>query len=118
MKSIMHQKDGTCYLCIKLHQDYSEKITEEHHVIYGSRRLLAETYGLKVYLCPDHHRLGKEAVHFNCEIAAELKDEAQRAFEREYPKLDFLSLFGKNYKIHDDIPQKRDESHNGFIQIE
>lgn len=100
MNSIMHFKDGTCYLCMKLHDDYSEKRDlEEHHVIYGSRHALSEAWGLKVYLCSAHHRTGKEAVHFNADIAAMLKDEAQRAFEKKWPERDFFNIFGKNYKL-------------------
>ena len=45
MKSIMHRKEGTCYLCVKLHSDYSEKCTQEHHAIHGAgRRKLSEKY--------------------------------------------------------------------------
>ena len=45
MKSIMHRKEGTCYLCVKLHSDYSEKRTQEHHALHGAgRRKLSEKY--------------------------------------------------------------------------
>lgn len=116
MKSIMHKKDGTCYLCMKLHQDYSEKSDlEEHHVIYGSRHKLAERYGLKVYLCAAHHRLGPEAVHFNEDVCSELKDEAQRAFELHFPELDFMEIFQKNYKF-DKSEEPKNET-NGFIPL-
>ena len=100
MKSIMHVKDGTCYLCMKLNQDYSIKpYVEEHHCIGGNgRRPLSEKYGLKVYLCREHHTIGKQAVHANAEIAAGLKEEAQIFFEQHYPDLDFMSIFSKNYK--------------------
>lgn len=100
MKSIMHAKDGTCYLCMKLHQDFSVKpYVEEHHCIYGSaRRKLSEKYGLKVYLCKEHHTTGCNAAHSNPEISEMLKVAAQNAFEKRYPDLDFLEVFGKNYK--------------------
>lgn len=103
MKSIMHQKDGTCYLCMKLNQDYSVKpYTEEHHCINGNgRRPLSEKYGLKVYLCREHHTIGEQAVHQNAEIAAVLKDDAQRAFEKHFPDLNFMAIFSKNYKMGD-----------------
>ncbi len=99
-KSIMHQKDGTCYLCMLLNGDYDDhKVTEEHHAVYGTaNRKLAEHYGLKVYLCPEHHRTGKEAVHKNYKIARLLQQKAQETFERVYPKLDFLKEFGRNFK--------------------
>lgn len=100
MKSIMHEKDGTCYLCMKLNQDYSIKpYVEEHHCIYGSgRRPLSDKYGLTVYLCLEHHTTGEMAVHRNADVAAELKEAAQLAFEKHYPDLDFMSIFSKNYK--------------------
>ena len=78
-KSIMHQKDGTCYLCMMLKGDYDDhKITEEHHAVFGTaNRNIAEHYGLKVYLCPEHHRTGKEAVHRNYKITKYLQERAQ-----------------------------------------
>lgn len=101
MKSIMHNKqDGTCYLCMLLHEDYSRKHTQEHHVFYGTaNRKLSEKYGLKVYLCMEHHTHdgSREAVHRNHEIDARLKGIAQAAFEKEYNELCFQEIFGKNY---------------------
>mgnify|MGYP003295568855 CR=1 FL=1 len=98
MKSIMHEKDGTCYLCVLLHSNYSPKVTQEHHVIFGiANRKQSEKYGLKVNLCLEHHEHGKEAVHMNAEIALILKKEAQKVFEEKYPNLSFLGVFGKNY---------------------
>ena len=97
MKSIMQTKDGRCYLCQML-GDYSEKITEEHHCIFGmGKRKLSEKYGLKVYLCPEHHRTGKTAVHNNAKIANFLKDKAQQAYEDYYNENDFMVKFGRNY---------------------
>ncbi len=99
-KSIMQNKEiGQCYLCRLLHDDYSIKpVLEEHHVMGGTaNRKLSEEYGLKVYLDPDHHRNGPEAVHKNAEVANLLKKEAQKAFERTYSELNFREIFGKNY---------------------
>lgn len=102
MKSIMHdKKDGTCYLCMLLHEDYSRKQTQEHHVFYGTaNRKLSEKYGLKVYLCHAHHTYdgSKEAVHRNHEIDIRLKILAQTEFEAKYPVLSFRAIFGKDYK--------------------
>lgn len=99
-KSIMHQKDGTCYLCMLLNGDYDDhKITEEHHAVFGwANRNLAERYGLKVYICPEHHRNGENAAHKNYKIAKLLQEKAQEAFERENPNLSFRAIFGMNYK--------------------
>ncbi len=91
MKSIMQIERETCYLC-------KGRASEEHHVIYGTaNRKLSEKFGLKVYLCPHCHRIGKLAVHRNYFTDTKLKQEAQQRFIEEYPDLDFLKVFGKNY---------------------
>lgn len=100
MKSIMQDKEaGKCYLCKLLDGDSSIKqIREEHHVMGGTaNRRLSEKYGLKVYLCLNHHRFGPKAVHKNAEVAEILHKEAQKAFLRVYRDLDFRATFGKNY---------------------
>lgn len=118
MKSIMHKKDGTCYLCIKLHADYSPKQTQEHHAIHGAgRRKLSEKYGLKVHLCLRHHTAdgGTEAVHRNAETDLLVKREAQKAFEKRWPTLNFREIFGKNYlKESDRWQQAYGEEEPGF----
>ena len=100
MKSIMQQDDGTCYLCMKLNCDYGPKLyTEEHHAIFGTaQKTLSEKYGLKVYLCLQHHREGPQAVHNNYKNARLIQAEAQEAFEKHFPELNFRDIFGKNYK--------------------
>lgn len=99
MKSIMHSKEeGTCYLCMMLHSDYQRRTNlEEHHVFMGPLRKLSERYGLKVYLCHEHHLDNPEAVHVNCKVCELLQAEGQTVFEREYPNKDFRKIFGKNY---------------------
>lgn len=133
MRSIMQEKaDGICFLCVALHADSSRKSAlEEHHVIYGwGRRALSEKYGLKVYICPPHHRDSPESVHHNTagdrDIDRILKVAAQVAFAKNYPTLNFTEIFGKNY-ITDEIsdylnkkPTKANSSENGkgFMLIE
>lgn len=101
MRSILQDKEShTCFLCILLNSDYSDKRTEEHHVVFGTaNRKLSEKYGLKVYLCKEHHEHdgGTNAVHRNAEIRKRLCEIAQRAFEQQYPSLNFREIFGKNY---------------------
>lgn len=118
-KSILHDKTaGTCYLCIKLHGDYSWKRTQEHHVIFGwANRKLSEKYGLKVYLCDAHHEHGKEAVHVNADIANDLKAEAQRAFQRKNLNLSFREIFGKNYIDDGDRQEAEKELTEEQIQL-
>lgn len=100
MKSILHnKKDGTCYLCMKLHGDYSRKtVLQEHHAIPGTaNRHMSEKYGLKVYLDIQHHLEGPEAVHQNEEISILVKQDAQRAFEKTHTRAQWMAAFGKNY---------------------
>lgn len=99
MKSIMHDKeDGTCYLCMLLHNDYQRRTNlEEHHVFMGPSRKNSEKYGLKVYLCHEHHLDHPEAVHVNYDICRILQSAGQQAFMKKYPDKDFMKIFGKNY---------------------
>ena len=99
-KSIMHNKqDGTCYLCMLLNHDYDRRYNlEEHHAIEGNPgRKLSEHYGLKVYLCMEHHRTSKEAVHKNGENRRKLERAAQLAFEKKYSHEMWMEVFGRNY---------------------
>lgn len=96
--TILKSRKGVCYLCARLSNDYSEKATEEHHILYGSgRRELAEAKGLKVYLCIPHHRTGQQAVH-NCRETRELLCRiAQREYEQTHTHEEWMELAGKNY---------------------
>lgn len=91
MKSIIQSDKDICYIC-------KGRASEEHHVIYGTaNRKLSEKYGLKVYLCPFCHRIGKQAVHKNTSTDIKVKQAAQQIFNEVYPDLDFLTIFGRNY---------------------
>ena len=97
-RSILQTERDYCLLCKMLHDVEYRGILEEHHVMYGPDRKKAEHYGLKVMLCLDHHRLGKEAVHNNKEISDILKEYAQIVFERKYGHEKWMGVFGKNYR--------------------
>lgn len=99
MKSIMHdKKEGTCYLCKRLCGDYYRKTTQEHHAIFGTAgRRLSERYGLKVYLCMEHHTAGKSAVHNNETMARIVQRDAQEAFEKTHTRKEWMEIFGRNY---------------------
>jgi len=118
MKSIMQKKDGSCYLCMKLNNDFgTKKDLEEHHAIFNARnRRLSEKFGLKVYLCKYHHRESAEAVHNNRANRTLIEDAAQRAFEDKFPEFDFVAIFGKNYKVDKEV--KRVNETNGFRRLE
>lgn len=91
MKSVL-QKEKECYVCGTTHN------LHEHHCLYGtSNRKQAERYGLKVYLCQEHHT-GGSGVHFNRGLDLKLKKLSQEYFEAHYGnREDFIRVFGKSY---------------------
>ena len=98
--SIMHNKqEGTCYLCMLLKGDYdTRRHLQEHHVMSGTaNRKLSERYGLKVYLCLEHHTAGPEAVHNNAGLQRMLQENAQRIFEKKYSHGKWMEVFGRNF---------------------
>lgn len=114
----MHIKDGTCYLCSRINKnEQPTSPLQEHHVVFGTAgRRLSEKYGLKVYLCLDHHLYGPDAVHRNKSIKDYLCKEAQKAFESRYPNLSFMEIFGKNYLDDEDRNIQGQQSvKDGFI---
>lgn len=99
-KSIMHDKqDRTCYLCVMLNGDYAARTgLQEHHVVPGtSGRRLSEKYGLKVYLCLQHHTAGETAAHQNIQTQRLLQQKAQEIFERKYSHEKWMDVFGRNF---------------------
>lgn len=97
--SILHEKDGTCYLCMKLDGDYTVKRhLEEHHIFGGNpNRKISEAEGLKVCLCLEHHRVGPAAVHNNHDNMRILQQDAQREYEKTHTRKEFMELIGRNY---------------------
>lgn len=98
MKSIMHSKElHSCYICNR-EGTFPYGDIEEHHVFGGmANRKLSEKYGLKVYLCEYHHRVGPNAVHVDHDEMLKLQQDGQRAFEEKWPELNFRAIFGKNF---------------------
>lgn len=97
-KSILQQKDGRCYLCMKLKGDTRlHQVTHEHHIFGGSNRGRSEAEGLKVYLCLQHHIDGPEAVHNNKKHMRILQQDGQREFEKTHSREEFMQIFGRNY---------------------
>ena len=93
MKSIM-QNEKKCCVC------GTTQNLHEHHVIHGNaNRKLSEEYGLKVWLCLEHHT-GTNGVHNNAWLDGELKKQAEIAWLlHDYNRnIDsFIKIFGKNY---------------------
>lgn len=95
--SIIQKKDGRCYLCMLLDEDNGVKKTQEHHIFGGPNRDHSEEAGLKVYLCLEHHTAGKFAVHRCKDTRRLLERIAQREFEEDHTREEFMEIFGKNY---------------------
>lgn len=88
MKSIL-QNNKTCLIC-------GSTYVEEHHVFEGSRRKASEKWGMKVYLCLEHHR-GNTGVHMNTAFSIRLKKSAQERFERKWGHDKFMEVFKKSW---------------------
>ena len=69
---------------------------ESHHIFGGPNRKNSEKYGLKVWLCHEHHT-GPQGVHFNKELMDQIHNIGQLMFEAKYSHEEFIRIFGKNY---------------------
>lgn len=98
-KSILHEKDGTCYLCMRLNQDFDLRSgLHKHHVYEGKpNRKISEANGFIVYLCPEHHNSCSESVHDNKENMDLIKRDCQELYEETHTRKEFMELIGRNY---------------------
>lgn len=92
MKSII-QTEKECFICGCCRN------LESHHIFYGNpNRKLSEKYGLKVWLCPYDHRDNKNGVHGQAvEKRRYLEQIAQKTFEKNHSRKEFIQIFGENY---------------------
>lgn len=89
-ESIVDKGRRCCYLCGSTHN------LEIHHIFAGANRKNSTKYGLVVTLCDMCHR-GVNGVHNNSVKMNQLKVIGQKAFQKEYPSLNFLKIFRRNY---------------------
>lgn len=116
-KSIM-QTGKYCYLCSLYENTYNPGPLEEHHAVFGpGRRYISERLGLKVYLCPLHHRISKRSAHKSAETALLLKQKAQEAFEKQHTHEEWMEIIGKNY-IYDPKEKEDKTKTEGFWFLE
>lgn len=109
-EGILQKDNGVCFLCA-LAGDRHEQFTHCHHVIYGTAgRKLSEKYGLKLYLCPDHHEFGKEAVHKNRATRTLLEKIAQVVFISSYGQETWMRVFGRNYLEPEELRLKAEDA--------
>ena len=90
MESII-QIHKECFMCHRTGDLHS------HHIFGGPNRKWSEKYGLKIWLCPEHHNMSDNGVHFNKALDLQIKQIAQREFEDTYTREEFMRIFGKNY---------------------
>lgn len=68
-----------------------------HHIFTNANRPASHTWGLVVYLCPYHHNMSNNSVHFNSKMRDDLQAFAQKKFEEKYGHDKFMEIFHKNY---------------------
>lgn len=90
MRSIL-QAEKRCYFCNRVSG------LEKHHVFAGvANRKISEARGLWVMCCHDCHT-GIDGVQYNKEKNLRLKQDAQRAFEKDHSHDEWMALIRKNY---------------------
>ena len=88
------QSNKECYVCGQTTNLHS------HHVFFGSaNRKLSEKYGMKVWLCGAHHNQSNAGVHFNRQLDLRLKMDAQRVFEKQHSREEFMQIFGRTCRM-------------------
>lgn len=95
-KSIMPTYGG-CWLCRYLDDDDRPKVTEVHHIYFGTNREKSEEYGFTTDLCISHHRTGPNAVHKNRTTCRILQSECQERFEKTHSREEFVRIIGRSY---------------------
>ena len=75
----------------------SQYILEEHHLLHGSYRKLADRYHIVAPLC----RICHTKLHDHGFRDKELQALGQEMFEKHYPELNFREIFGRNFKWQD-----------------
>lgn len=91
MESVI-QSEKECYVC------GTTQGLHCHHVFFGNpNRKHSEKFGMKVWLCWEHHT-GSTGAHQNRALDLHLKKLAQREFEARFGNRDaFRVVFGKSF---------------------
>ncbi len=89
--SILQDKKQ-CYVC-------GSSIIHTHEVYYGKNRKKSIEDGCCVYLCPRHHNMSNDGIHFNKDLDLKVKKEMEKRWLEYYNKTidDFIKRYGKNY---------------------
>lgn len=121
-RSVIHSKSEGCFVCMQQYGKFRAGYLEEHHIFGGANRKWSEMFGLKLYLCMEHHNASKESAHADKDLRNYLHVLGQKAFERDHTREEFRSIFGQDYIAQYgeeflDLQEKVDDG-NGFIKIE
>ena len=85
------QNEKECWFCGRTNG------LECHHVFEGTaNRKISEKYGLKVWLCHEHHT-GDGGAQYDRERNLQLKQAAQKEFEQLHSHEEWMRLIRKNY---------------------
>lgn len=71
-----------------------------HEVYYGAKnRQKSIEDGCCVYLCPRHHNMSKQGIHFDKAFDLQVKQSMERKWLEIYNKSidDFIKRYGRNY---------------------
>lgn len=102
-KSILQEKDGTCYLCRKLYGNYQRyPSVHKHHVYPGVLRSVSEREGFIVYLCPEHHNMSPESVHADQRLMREIQMDCQKKYEETHTRQQFRDLMYNRSYLEDE----------------
>lgn len=88
------QERKECYKC------KTTNALHIHEVYYGAKnRSKSIEDGCCVYLCPRHHNMSNEGIHYNKEFDKEVKQSMESRWLETYNKTidDFIKRYGRNY---------------------
>ena len=92
-KSVL-SNEHECFVCKSTYN------LHRHHIYAGARRKKSEELGAWCYLCARHHNMSGVGVHNSHTLDLKLKRLCQTELEkRGMTREEFISTFGKNYKI-------------------
>lgn len=90
LKTINDYEDG-CYFCGGFY------CMEIHHILGASNRKKSEEDGFCVWLCKLHHNMPPDGVHYNRAKADQLRQVAQRIYEKDHTREEWRARYGKSY---------------------
>lgn len=114
MRSVIQRDETYCYICKEKYGIDALQPTEEHHVFGGPLRAISEKNGLKVRLCPRHHREGPEAVHKCQEMNRWLQKRAQIQYLQSHTKQDWMRMMHRDYSAAAYLKTPVDVIFDGF----